>query len=169
MLQKPQRGTNSCCRFAGCAGRDQVQLFYLTCTRGAVITRCNLCCQSKKTLPQCWPRSCNCLIQQVCYHRVSHQLERDEPHIIDIMQIFSLRACVMLALGPRHLWTHNVHKENRVGAGIGNLLLRKAVWTDLMPQWKLGSALRPLLNRRLLTHSLHIIINTHHPAEREGG
>lgn len=47
-------------------------------------------------------------------------------------------------------------------ARAGNHLLRKALWTNLAPEWKLGSALHPLLNRRLLTHThtLHTIINT---------
>ena len=44
----------------------------------------------------------------------------------------------------------------------GNHLLRKALWTDLAPEWKLGSALQPLLNRRLLTHTHTHTHTAHH-------
>ena len=47
-------------------------------------------------------------------------------------------------------------------ARAGNHLLRKALWTDLAPEWKLGSALQPLLNRRLLTHTHTHTHTAHH-------
>lgn len=61
-------------------------------------------------------------------------------------------------------------------ARAGNHLLRKALWTNLAPEWKLGSALHPLLNRRLLTHTHTAHHNKHtrrtpcfHPAELQTG
>lgn len=49
----------------------------------------------------------------------------------------------------------NTNPEQTLRASAGNHLVRKALWIDPGPWWKLGSALHPLLNRRLLTHSLH--------------
>lgn len=61
-------------------------------------------------------------------------------------------------------------------ARAGNHLLRKALWTNLVPEWKLGSALHPLLNRRLLTHTHTAHHNKHmrrtpcfHPAQLQTG
>lgn len=61
-------------------------------------------------------------------------------------------------------------------ARAGNHLLRKALGTNLAPEWKLGSALHPLLNRRLLTHTHTAHHNKHtrrtpcfHPAELQTG
>lgn len=51
----------------------------------------------------------------------------------------------------------NTRPEQTLRRGAGNHL-RQALWTG--PRWKLGSALHPLLARRLLTHSLRTIINT---------
>lgn len=75
----------------------------------------------------------------------TNERERDFPHAVQEQPDFT-----------DNIFFSNTLKGQTLQASAGNHLLRK----DLIPQWKLGSVLPPLLNGQLLTHCLHTIINT---------